>query len=124
LHYSGRSEEALRHFETAIRLDPHHHNLFLHFKAEALFQNGRFAEAAECAKRRILRNPATDITRVLLAACYGYLGDTDAARTAWADALKANPNYSLELRRRTLPYKNPADFDLLTEGLRKAGLPE
>jgi adenylate cyclase len=124
LHYAGRSMEALPHFKTAMRLDPHYHDIVLHFQAEVLFRLGRFADAAECAKRRILRNPATDISRVLLAACYGQLGEAAAARSAWTDALRANPAYSLELRRRTLPYKNPDDFEFLIEGLRKAGLPD
>ena len=35
-----------------------------------------------------------------------------------------NPNYSLEHRRKVLPYKNPEDFELVVEGLRKAGVPE
>jgi tetratricopeptide (TPR) repeat protein len=123
LHYAGRSAEALPYFEVAMRLDPHFHDILLHFQAEALFQLRRFEEAAERARQRIARNPATDITRVLLAACSGHLGDTAAAGAAWAEALAVNPGYSLDLRRRILPYKNPADFDLLIEGLRKAGLP-
>ncbi len=34
----------------------------------------------------------------------------------------ANPGYSLEQRRRILPYANPADFSRLIDGLHKAGL--
>jgi hypothetical protein len=30
----------------------------------------------------------------------------------------------LEHRRRVLPYKDPEDFEHITDGLRKAGLPE
>ena len=33
-----------------------------------------------------------------------------------------NPAYSLEHRRKVLPYKNPADFETVVDGLRKAGL--
>ena len=39
-------------------------------------------------------------------------------------ALHVNPAYSLEQRRKVLPYKNPDDFERVVEGLRKAGLPE
>jgi hypothetical protein len=38
--------------------------------------------------------------------------------------LRVNPGYSLEQRRRALPYKNPDDFERFAEGLRKAGLPK
>jgi adenylate cyclase len=75
-------------------------------------------------KRRILRNPETDASRVLLAATLGQLGRIDEAREAWREALRVNPDYSLEQRRNVLPYKNPADFERIVEGLRKAGLSE
>jgi hypothetical protein len=32
--------------------------------------------------------------------------------------------YSLERRRKVLPYKNPDDFERIVEGLRKAEVPE
>ena len=41
---------------------------------------------------------------------------------AWQEVFRVNPNYSLEYRRKVLPYKNPADFELVVDGLRKAGL--
>jgi adenylate cyclase len=40
----------------------------------------------------------------------------------WQEALLINPGYSLEHCRRVLPYKDPADFEQMVEGLRKAGL--
>ena len=61
-------------------------------------------------KRRLIRNPNTDISHVLLAACYGHLGRFEDARAEWREAFRVNPNYSLEHRRQVLPYKNPADF--------------
>jgi len=36
--------------------------------------------------------------------------------------LRVNPGYSLEYRRKVLPYKNSADFELVVDGLRKAGV--
>ncbi len=75
-------------------------------------------------KRRILRNPDTDMSRALLAASYGQMGMIEEAREAWRELLRVNPDYSVEQRRKVLPYKNPEDFERFVEGLRKAGLPE
>ena len=122
LHYSGRSELSPMHFERAMALNPYFPDVWLHFQAQAAYQLGRYEAAAATSKRRILRNPETDASRVLLAASYGQLGRIDEAREAWQEALRVNPNYSLEQRRKVLPYKNPADFELVVEGLRKAGL--
>ena len=124
LIYVGRSEEALPHFDRAMALDPHYPDLYLHFQALALFHLGRYEEAIGVLKRRLIRNPDTDISRVLLAASYGHLGRIDEARAEWAEAFRVNPDYSLEHRRKVLPYKNPADFEVIVDGLRKAGLVE
>ena len=38
--------------------------------------------------------------------------------------LAINPKYSLEHRANVLPYKDPAQFERIREGLAKAGLPD
>ncbi len=122
LHYSGRSEEALTCFDRAMALNPYYPDFWLHFRAQAMFQLGRYEDAVASLKRRLDRNPNTDSSRVLLAACYGQLGRFEEARVEWQDVFRINPDYSLEHRRTVLPYKNPADFELVVDGLRKAGL--
>jgi len=124
LHYVGRSEEALHSFERAVALNPLCPEMWLHFHGQAYFQLGRYEEAVAVLKRRIFRNPHTDASRVLLAAAYGQIGRLDEAREQWREALRVNPDYSLEHRRKVLPYKNPADFEAVVEGLRKAGVVE
>ena len=74
LHYSGRSEEALACFDRAMALNPYYPDMFLHFQAQAMFQLGRYEDAVASLKRRLVRNPGTDVSRVLLAASYGHLG--------------------------------------------------
>jgi tetratricopeptide (TPR) repeat protein len=105
-------------------LDPFYPDMYLQFQAQAVYQLGRYSEAAALLKRRILRNPDTDTSRVWLAAAYGQMGQFEEAREAWREALRVNPAYSLEHRRKVLPYKNPEDFDKVIDGLRKAGLAE
>ena len=124
LNFAGRPAEAVSFFDRAMALDPHFNSIVLYFRALAAYQLGQYAEAVAMLKRRILRSPETDTSRVLLAACYGQMGLVDEAREAWRGALAVNPAYSLEQRRDVLPYKNPADFERIVEGLHKAGLPE
>jgi adenylate cyclase len=75
-------------------------------------------------KWRIQRNPETDLARVLLAACYGQMALVDEAQEAWRELMRVNPGCSLGKNQIETPYKNPADFERIVEGLRKAGLPE
>jgi adenylate cyclase len=122
LYYSGRAEEALACFDRATLLNPYFPDVLLHFQALASFQLGRYEEAVNLLKQRLARNPVTDVSRALLAASYGHLGRFDEARAMWQDVLRVNPGYSLEYRRKVLPYKNPVDFELVVDGLRKAGV--
>ena len=98
--------------------------MLLHFQALALFQLGQYEKAIGLLKRRLARNPGTDVSRALLAASYGHLGRLDEARVEWREMLRVNPDYSLEYRRKVLPYKNPEDFERIVDGLRKAGIVE
>src|ERR1700722_8013138 len=54
--------------------------MWLHFQAQVAFQLGRYETAAALLKRRIVRNPDTDASRVLLAASYGQMGRIEEAR--------------------------------------------
>ena len=58
---------------------------------------------------------------MLLAATYGQMGRLDEAREQWREVIRVNPAYSLEHGRKVLPYKNPADFETVVDGLKKAG---
>ncbi len=122
LHYAGRSDEALQQFETMVRLDPHCPGPYQHFLAQAHFALGHFEEAVAALKARLARQPDSDVSHVLLAACYGHVGRAEEARAEWQEALRVNPDYSIEERRQILPYKNPADFEYVVEGLQKAGI--
>jgi adenylate cyclase len=122
LNYSARADEALKHFDRAKVLNPYFPDVLLHFQALASFHLGRYEQAVGLLKERLTRNPVTDVSRALLAASYGHLGRFDEARAAWQEVFRVNPDYSLEYRRKVLPYKNPDDFELVVDGLRKAGL--
>jgi len=124
LVYSGKPHEAIASLQRAMRLDPHYRDIYLHLLALAHFQLDEFEQAVAACKRRLVRKPDSDASRVLLAAIYGHMGNIEESRVHWSEALRINPSYSLEHRRRILPYRNPADFEHLLDGLRKAGLVE
>ena len=105
-----------------MALNPYYPDIYLHLQALAMFQLGRYEEAIGILRRRLVRNPDTDISRVLLAASLGHIGRFDEARVEWQEVFRINPDYSLEHRRKVLPYKNPSDFERVVDGLRKAGL--
>jgi adenylate cyclase len=123
LMYAGRAAEALEAFALSKRLDPHYPSIVLHYLAQANFSLGNCGTAAKQLLERIARTPGTDSSRMMLAACYGHLGRVEEARAAWAELLKVNPDFSLEQRKRVLPYKDPRDFARIADGLVKAGLP-
>lgn len=122
LIYSGRPAEALDMLEEAVRLDPHFPDWIWHVRALAYFNLGRFDDAVVNLNRRLTRNPNTDVSHVLLAACYGHLGHISEAQEEWRKALRISPGYSLEHRKKVLPYKNPGDYERMVDGLRKASI--
>jgi tetratricopeptide (TPR) repeat protein len=123
LHYAGRSKEAFKPLAIGMRLDPHYTDMFLHILGQVHFGLGQYEDAIAALKRRVIRNPQTDASRILLAAACGHLGRVEEAREYWEEAHRVNPRYSFHHRRQTLPYKNRKDFELIEEGLRKAALP-
>jgi adenylate cyclase len=120
--YSGKPRDAIASLQRAMRLDPHYRDIYLHLLALSHLQLKEFEQGIAALKRRLVRKPESDISRVLLAAIYGHMGRIEESRSEWAEALRINPDYSLEHRRATLPYKDPADFEQILDGLRKAGL--
>jgi tetratricopeptide (TPR) repeat protein len=116
--------EAIAALHKTMRLDPHYRDIFLHLLALAYFELEDYEQAAEILRRRLVRKPESDISRVLLAAVHGHLGNFEESRTQWNEVLRINPEYSLEHRRKILPYKNPEDLEQIVKGLRKADLVE
>ena len=68
--------------------------------------------------------PKTDLSRAFLASALGHLGRLDEARQIWRELKEINPRYSYVDHIGRLPFKDPADAEKITDGLRKAGLVE
>lgn len=120
--YSGEPEAALESIKTVMRLDPHYRDIYPHLMGQACFHLRRYDEAVEALQRRLARKPDSDISRVLLASSYGYLGQAEKGRDEWREALRVNPHYSIARKREILPYRNPGDFEQIVAGLRLAGI--
>ena len=120
--YAGRPAEAVENLQTAMRLDPQYPDLYLHILGHSHLLAGNYEAAAEHLTRRIRRYPETDSSRMLLASCYGHLSQVDAAKNVWQELKLAHPDFTLAEKGKVLPYKNPADWQRILDGLEKAGL--
>lgn len=120
--FSGDPAAALETLDVSMRLDPLYPEVLLQFLADARFSLGEYAQTIAAIEQRLARNPQSETAYALLASCYGHLGQPKESEQAWKRALEINPDFSVERRRRVLPFRNPEDFERRVEGLRKAGL--
>ena len=124
LAYGGEPEAAIGEAQKAIRLSPRDPELF-HFLlgiGTAHFVAGRYEDAVEWAKKVIQERPDVPSGHRLLAASYGQLGKTDAAKVALEGVLRLVPGLSVDLVEKTIFFKIREHSDRFVEGLRKAGL--
>ena len=68
------------------------------------------------------RDPAHLFAHLQLAAIHSASGREAEARAAAAEVLRIDPEFSLELVRRHLPFQEPAAIERYLAALRKAGL--
>ena len=122
-YYCGDPSGSIDMLNAYMRLDPFYPELALHFLAQAQHSLGQFDAAVATLKLRLERNPNSETAYGLLASCYGHLGRIAESRSAWAEVMRIAPDFSVEQRWRTLPFRNPDDFEHRVDGLRKAGLP-
>jgi adenylate cyclase len=120
--YAGDPADALTTLDALMRLDPHYPDIALQFVADARFSLGEYELAVGAIEQRLKRNPESETASALLASCYGWLGRSEDAHRAWVEALRINPDFSVERRRRVQPFRKPEDFERRVEGLRRAGL--
>jgi TolB-like protein/Tfp pilus assembly protein PilF len=120
--FAGDPEGALENVDAYMKRDPHYPDIALQLVADARFALGEYEQAIAALERRLARNPQSETAYALLASCYGQLGRSEECRKAWEQTLRISPGFSMERRRRVLPFRNPEDFERRVEGLRKGGL--
>ena len=119
--YTGEPAKAITSIEQAIRLDPVQ-QLYRHFLGTAYLLADNYETAVAVFKDRIAMTPSTDLSRALLASALGHLGRFEEARQVWRELKEVNPRYSYLDHFGRLPFRDPADAEKLTDGLRKADL--
>jgi TolB-like protein/class 3 adenylate cyclase/tetratricopeptide (TPR) repeat protein len=125
---AGRPAEAIPHFRTAMRLDPHYPHEYLLGLGLAQFALERFEEAAASFESATRLNAEDEWPFMALAASYGHLGRHGDA----AAALARHNEIRLKLGEGTLTissaarlrFRRDADVQRLWNGLRLAGVPE
>jgi TolB-like protein/class 3 adenylate cyclase len=108
LIFAGRPQESIELVEKAMRLNPHYPALYLNTLGVAHCNAGRYEEAIATQKRALARNPQFWGPHFCLAACYGHLGRDAEAQAEAAEVVRLNPNFSLGVFQRSMPYKEGA----------------
>jgi adenylate cyclase len=120
---AGLPEEAIRSFERAIRMSPVDPLLHRSFTGMgyAFIELGRFDEAIAAGKKALRQNPSFSTAYRCLAAAFAHLGRDAEAHEAAARLLEFDPAFTIS---GWIARGGQSNAKLLTEGLRKAGLPE
>ncbi len=119
----GRSEEALRMVEQALRRKP----LLAadeHLSSVGIAYDlaGRPEEAITPLKQYLTHYPNILGSHLTLAAVYSELDREAEARAEAAEVLRINPQFSLEVHKQRVPIKDPAVLERHLAALHKAGL--
>ncbi len=122
LVWTERPEEGLGLIEKAMRLNPCYPVWYLERLGAAYRVVGRYEEAIVQMKRVVTLNPNNVPAHFVLALCSVELGRQAEAQAEAAETLRLNPNFSLELFKQSMPYKDQALLERTVAAARKAGL--
>ncbi|MFQ5761354.1 MAG: tetratricopeptide repeat protein, partial [Acidiferrobacterales bacterium] len=118
--YSGRRDEAIQVYETALRFNPSTDIDRLVEFGLAYYLEKRYDDAIRTLEQRVGRNPDHPFLHIALAAAYAQADRTDDATRAVAKVRRLNPFF--EVASFGTRFRNPTDQAHIAEGLRKAGL--
>jgi len=122
LTFAGRLEEAIPLLEKVLRLDPMPGTVELYSLGHAYIMTGRYDEAIATCKKAIKIEPKSQLAHLYLTFAYSLSGREQEARTQAEELLRIDPKYCASRSPRVS--KNPEDDELISNALRKAGLPD
>jgi adenylate cyclase len=115
--WAGQPDPAIEHVETALRLSPRERvGTPLSAIGMAYFFERQFDDAASMLLRSLQDHPGFPPAYRTLAACYAHMGRLDEARTIVARLRAVTPH----VMPTDLPWRSPADCELMLSGLRLA----
>jgi TolB-like protein/class 3 adenylate cyclase/Flp pilus assembly protein TadD len=119
----GRHREAVDSFKRAIRLNPYNQDTYGIGLGIAYFFMLEFEKAVTLLERAFKNNPENERPIWYLPAAYAHLNRMQEAKAALAKLKEFNPIYARLFFIKDAYYlKNPQDYNLITEGMRKAGM--
>ena len=124
--WRGDPDSAIAHFTQAMRLsplDPEMYRMQAGMAAAHLFAK-RFDDASSWAAKSFRDLPTFLIVEAFIAASHAHAGRTDEARRAMQHLRRLDPSFRISNLTDYLPIRRPQDLAILSDGLRKAGLPE
>ncbi len=83
---------------------------------------GQYEKAIAPLKKAIALNPDWGPPHVFLAISYSELDRQEEAEAEAAEIMRIAPNFTMELVRQRLPYRDPTGLEHQLAALRKAGL--
>jgi adenylate cyclase len=125
-NYLGEPSKALPLFEKAIEISPRDLNLTFWRCTQSLgyMLAGDYERAVAGAKFSAKRKDYWAPSRWYWTASSALAGLWDEVDEARSEVLRLNPDFSIEALRKAHPFRREQDFQILADGLRKAGLPE
>ncbi|MCZ6859192.1 MAG: tetratricopeptide repeat protein [Alphaproteobacteria bacterium] len=118
-----RLGEALKHIETAIRLNPIYPNWFGSTRVQAYRMTGRLDRALKAVTELVQRHPEYLPGLVLHAAVCAELDMSEKAKQAAQVVLERDPDFTISGYMTRVHFKNPTRHEDLVAALRKVGLP-
>jgi TolB-like protein len=124
--WRGEPDDAIERFERAMRLSPLDPEMFRMQAGTAVAHllAGRFDTASSWAEKAFRDMPSFLIVVGTMAASHALAGRMDEARRAMDHLRELDPTLRISNLTDWLPLQRPADLATLSDGLRKAGLPE
>jgi adenylate cyclase len=122
LYQNGRAPESLERMKRIMRNDPFPPAVYSSYLGNAYYLTGQYERALESLRVAAARMPGYRAAFAWLAATSAQLGRLDEARAAAAEVLRVHPEFTISWFLGQIRL-TPRDAEHLTEGLRKAGLP-
>lgn len=123
---AGNYEDSVALAEKALRLCPYCKGWYYTVLGDAYRGSRRHQDSLKAHKILLDRSKKGEYpvwrAHAHLGIDYAIMGDYDEARIHFAEALKLNPNYSLEYERKLNLDADPEDLEQMLNAMQKAGL--